>query len=183
MEILCINRLFFILLFFSLHTSLQAKIDEPIKKHYDLVNDPIDVIIVTHPKDKETINACINGIKENCPEVRRIIHVSSERLTDQCQWFDENNFPFGIEDVALAVGRGSKAKGDKFFKGHCRYPGWYFQQLLKLYSPYVIPEISSNVLVVDSDTIFMNPVTFLNESNGGLFCFSNLRAKKVFYFC
>ena len=50
-----INRLFFILLFFSLHTSLQAKIDEPIKKHYDLVNDPIDVIIVTHPKDKETI--------------------------------------------------------------------------------------------------------------------------------
>jgi uncharacterized protein DUF6492 len=170
-----INRLFFILLFFSFHLALQAK---PIKKQYELANDPIDVVIVTHPKDKETLDLCIEGIKENGSNVRRVILVSSEKLTDQCEWYDEKKFPFSLNEVALAIGRGSESKRDQFFKGHCRYPGWYFQQLLKLYSPYVIPGISSNVLVLDSDTIFMNPVEFLNESNGGLFCYSKLRAKR-----
>ncbi len=56
-------------------------------------------------------------------------------------------------------------------------PGWYFQQLLKLYAPFIIPEISSNVLVVDADTVFMNPVEFLNDSLGTLFCVSYKKAK------
>lgn len=171
-------RLLFIFLLLSPHVFLEAKTTRQIKKHYDLADDPIDVVIVTHPKDKETLDLCIEGLKENCENIRRIILVSSEKLTDQCEWFDEKQFPFSIDDVALAIGRGSKKRSELFFKGHCRYPGWYFQQLLKLYSPYVIPGISSNVLVVDSDTIFMNPVKFTNESNGGLFCYSKLRAKK-----
>ena len=42
--------------------------------------------------------------------------------------------------------------------------------MLKLYSPFVIPNISSNILVIDADTVFMNPIEFLNEAHSGLFC-------------
>lgn len=146
-------------------------------KHYELSDEPIDVVIVTHPKDKETLDLCIDGIRENCTMVRRIIVVSSEKLSDKCEWFDEKNFPFSIDDVALAIGKGSKRRSETFFKYHYRPAGWYFQQLAKLYAAYVIPDISSNVLVIDSDTIFLNPVEFLNET-GGLFCFSRLPAKQ-----
>lgn len=172
-----INRFILVFLFLVLHLFLGASENDLMKQRYELTDDPIDVVIVTHPKDKETLDLCVNGIKENCSTVRRVIVVSSEKLTDQCEWFDEKNFPFSIDDVALAIGRGDKTKSEKFFKNHRFSAGWYFQQLLKLYSPYVIPGISSNVLVLDSDTIFFNPVTFLNESGGGLFCFSNLKPR------
>lgn len=148
------------------------------KVHYNLVDDPIDVVIVTHPKDKETLDDCINGIRENCHKVGRIIVVSPLKLTDQAEWFDEKKYPFTVDDMIVAIGKGDKKKGEKYFQYHWRPPGWYLQQLLKLYAPFVIPNISSNVLVVDADTIFMNPVEFLNDSFGGLFCDSHLIAKK-----
>ncbi|HEY5236698.1 MAG TPA: hypothetical protein VIJ14_11010, partial [Rhabdochlamydiaceae bacterium] len=37
------------------------------------------------------------------------------------------------------------------------------QQLMKLYTPYTIPEISSNVLLLDADTVFLNPIEFINS--------------------
>ena len=40
--------------------------------------------------------------------------------------------------------------------------GWYYQQLLKQYAPFVIPKISSNVLILEPDTIFLKQVTFMN---------------------
>lgn len=171
------NRLLLVFLIFYFYGSLQA--EEGISKiHYDLKDDPIDVVFVSHPKDKETLDYCIDGIRENCKQVRRVIVVSSKKLTHKAEWFDEKKFPFGIDDVALAIGRGDKKKSEKFFKHHSRPPGWYFQQLLKLYSPFVIPNISSNVLVIDADTVFMNRVEFLNEAHGGLFCVSHMEPKK-----
>ena len=50
-----------------------------------------------------------------------------------------------------------------------RFFGWYYQQLLKLYALYAIPKISSNVLCLDSDTVFLNPVSFISEEGGSLF--------------
>ena len=147
------------------------------KKHYELTNDPIDVVIVAHAKDKVTLEYCIEGIRENCINLGRIIVVSAARLSDQCEWFDEKNFPFTVNDVVLAIGKEDPIKAKKYFHKHWRPPGWYLQQLLKLYAPFVIPGISPNVLVLDADTVFMNPVNFLNDSNGGLFCPSHLRPK------
>lgn len=151
------------------------------KKVYPLTNDPIDVVIVTHPKDKETLNDCICGIRENCKEVRRVIVVSSEVLTEEAEFFCEDQFPFTIEEIAMAIVRGDKKKRVKFFYGKHRTPGWYFQQCLKLYASLVIPDISPNVLILDSDTCFMNEVKFLNESNGGLFCLSTKRPKPSYF--
>lgn len=169
-----INRL---LILFFVCFNLFVEAGEYPPTHYDLTNDPIDVVFVSHPKDQETLDDCIDGIRKNCSQVRRVIVVSSVKLSDKAEWFDEKNFPFSIDDVALAIGRGDKKKSDSFFRNHNRGPGWYFQQLLKLYSPFIIPDISSNVLIIDADTIFMNPVEFLNEQFGGLFCVSHLRAK------
>jgi hypothetical protein len=39
--------------------------------------------------------------------------------------------------------------------------GWYIQQLLKLYAPFVIPDLMDTFLVVDSDTFFLKPTTFI----------------------
>jgi hypothetical protein len=178
-----LNRMFFLLLTLCSISLAYIEAKPQAKVHYPLIDDPIDVVIVCHPKDKVTLDDCIDGIKENCNKVRRVIIVSSERLTDKAEWFDERQFPFDKKSIAWTISRGDKERAEKFFhKGLHRTPGWYFQQLLKLYSPFMIPGISSNVLILDADTIFMNPVEFLNESFGGLFSYSSAEEAKPAYF-
>lgn len=173
------ERVFF-LLFIVCFSFLAFAEEQRNKIYYELPDEPIDVVIVAHPKDKEVLDYCIDGIRRNCHKIRRIITVSSEKLTNKAEWFNEKKFPFTIDDVALAIGKENKKRSEAFFRRHNRGPGWYLQQLLKLYSAFVIPGISSNVLIVDADVVFLNPVEFLNEKNGGLFCLSQLSAKKLY---
>jgi hypothetical protein len=168
------QHLYCIFFFLYLSAFLHAE-----KIHYQLTNEPIDVVIVCHPKDKNTLEYCIDGIRENCSQIRRVIVVSPVKLTDKCEWFDEKNFPFDKNKVAYVIGKGDKKK-IKRFVNHCSV-GWYFQQLLKLYAPFVIPEISSNVLMIDADTIFMNPVVFLNPLNGAIFCMIASEGKPYYF--
>ena len=108
----------------------------------------IDVVIPAHEKDLDTLKHCIEGVRRNVADVRRIIVVSKEKFTDKAEWFDEALYPFSFKDIGELVERGL---------------GWHLQQLLKLYSPLVIPGISENVLVVDSDTVFLRKVKFFSE--------------------
>jgi hypothetical protein len=170
------RSLFLILFFLCCHLSAYG--EKHHKLNYPLVDDPIDVVIVSHPKDKETLDYCIEGIAENGRGIRRVIVVSGERLSDKAEWFDEKQFPFSLDDVLMTIAKGDRNKGEEFFRHHNRPVGWYLQQLLKLYAAFVIPGISSNVLVIDADTIFMNPVKFLNEGHGGLFGFNTIEPKK-----
>jgi hypothetical protein len=41
--------------------------------------------------------------------------------------------------------------------------GWYYQQLLKLYAQQVIPDLSDEVLILDSDTIFLRETEFFDK--------------------
>ncbi len=136
------------------------------QKKYAFKNDPIDVVIPSTAKDVAILNHCIDGIKKNCKNVRRVIVVSKERLTYNAEWFPEASYPFTKIDVGIALFTGNVEKG-KAFTATAYWGGWYYQQLLKFYAPYVIPGISSNVLVLDSDTIFLRPVTFLNRHKAG----------------
>ena len=138
------------------------------KTEYVFEAEPIDVIIPSTAKDRPILDLCIAGIKNNCPQIRRVIVVSSEKLTDQAEWFDEKLYPFSKEDLALNLCHGDAKKASAFLKEK-RFVGWYLQQLLKLYAPFVIPGISSNVLVLDSDTVFLNPVDFLNKNQAAKF--------------
>lgn len=122
---------------------------------------PIDVVIPSVEKDLLTLDLCIQGIRENGANIRRIIVISKKQLTHQAEWFDEAYYPFSFQDVAVTLAKNTTQKRERV--------GWYYQQLLKLYAPLVIPDISPNVLILDSDAIFLNPVSFLNQNNGGMY--------------
>lgn len=132
--------------------------------------DPIDVVIPCHKKDLITLNLVIDGARRNVKNVRRIIVVSETRLTDQAEWFDESQFPFTKKAIAYEIFSGQPQRAEQFIKqksdNKTQGVGWIFQQFLKLYSIFVIPDISDNVLIIDADTIFMQPITFQDPVTG-----------------
>lgn len=152
------------ILFLSQAIYLEAFLKE--KTIFPFSNELIDVVIPSIEKDLPTLNLCIAGIKKNGRNIRRIIVVSKKRLTDKAEWYSEENFPFSFQDINKYLAKKNFKTKVKKSQNNSR-TGWYYQQLLKLYAPLVIPEISANVLILDSDTIFLNPVSFLNESYAG----------------
>lgn len=115
----------------------------------------IDAVIPAHPKDLETLEYCIKSIKKNVKNIRRIIVVSKSKLTDNAEWFDEALYPFSYPEVAKLVNNINV--------------GWNYQQLLKLYAPLTIPDISDNVLIVDADTVFYKKISFFDKNNRALY--------------
>jgi hypothetical protein len=105
----------------------------------------IDVVIPAHEKDIDTLELCILFIKKNCINIKDVHVVSRKKLTNNAHWIPETRFPFTINDVASRIGVGTKT-------------GWYYQQLLKLYVSKVCN--FNNVLVLDSDTMFLRPTEF-----------------------
>ncbi len=144
---------------FSLFADLE-------KVNYRFSGDPIDVVIPCHVKDSEILEHCLAGIKENIANLRRIIVVSKERITDEAEWFSEEEFPFSLSDVAHYT-NDHDVIGDKLLAKKPYQFTWLYQQLLKLYAPYVIPEISSNILIVDADVIFFKPLSFTTTEGCG----------------
>ncbi len=138
-------------------------------KIYDLqIDDPIDVIIPCTEKDLPTLDLCIQGIRNFGSNIRRIIVISSAPLTQHAEWFDESLFPFSKFDIALAM-FGHSRQATEYMNSAKTRIGWIYQQFLKLYSSFVIPDISSNVLSLDADTIFLRSVSFMNKQGGAAF--------------
>ncbi|MBS0654116.1 MAG: hypothetical protein JSR39_11400 [Verrucomicrobia bacterium] len=138
------------------------------KARYRFSADPIDVIIPCTKKDLVTLNDCIQSIRSYGKGIRNIYVISAQPLTDQATWIDEAIFPFTKEDVAFQLCREDKEATLEFLTAPSRV-GWYYQQLLKYYAPFVVPDISSNVLILDSDTVFLEPVEFLTAEGAGLY--------------
>lgn len=109
----------------------------------------IDVVIPAHEKDLKTLDYVIAAIKRNGANIRRVIVVSKEKFTDQAEWFDEALYPFSYQEISDILG------GQRV--------GWHYQQLLKLYTAFVIPNISENILILDADTVFYRPVKFFSD--------------------
>lgn len=161
---------FLSLIFFSiLQFSALTRLESFERVVYPLTNEPVDVVFPTAAKDIVTLDLAIEGIKKNCKNLRRVIVVSSERLTDNAEWFDEKYYPFTKYDVALYLNQMDEARATKYMNRYHSRVGWYFAQLLKMYAVIVIPGISSNAVIIDSDTIFMNPVEFVQENGDGLY--------------
>eukprot|EP00039_Didymoeca_costata_P019009 m.335890 g.335890 ORF g.335890 m.335890 type:complete len:413 (-) comp17701_c0_seq1:2363-3601(-) len=74
------------------------------------------------------------------------------KLPDNVIIYPETNYEFKIHDMKL---NGKKS-------------GWNFQQALKLYTTRTIKEIRDNVLVIDSDTVWMWPTTFFDDEGRAL---------------
>ena len=161
------NHLAIIILLIISSTCLSDKIKEQVLNDSSIENtfDPIDVVIPAHKKDLKTLDMVITGIKKNGKNIRRIIVVSKRPYTNKAEWFDEASYPFSKNDVLETIIQYIlDGKQIKF-----RRLGWIYQQFLKLYAPLVIPDISPNVLVLDADTIFLNPVEFIDKQGYALY--------------
>jgi hypothetical protein len=155
-----------IIRYFLIFCAIFIYADPPAKITYAFLDEPIDVVIPCIRKDLYALEHCIEGIKKNGKNIRRIIVVSPEPFSDSAEWFDENLFPFSKKDLAVEIFHGDEWLAEEFLQAPRSRIGWIFQQFLKLYAPLVIPGISSNVLILDSDMVFLNPTEFQNELGG-----------------
>lgn len=137
-------------------------------KQFIFPKEPIDVIIPCTEKDVETLNFCIEGITSHGFGVRRVIVVSQTKLSDRAEWVAESAFPFSKAEIAFEIFQ-DQEKARVYQNNSRNRLGWIYQQLLKFYAPLIIDKISSNVLILDADTIFLHPVSFLQENGAGCF--------------
>jgi hypothetical protein len=117
-----------------------------------------DVVIPVGPKDISVIHKQLEYTKKNIVGRRTIYIVSSVFRNDieGVIFVPESVFPFSLSDVAKRHGKSDRN-------------GWYLQQLLKLYAGLYIPGILPHYLVLDSDTFFIKPTTFMDADNKPLF--------------
>ena len=111
-----------------------------------------DIVIPVGPNDISVIENQITYTKKNVIGYRNIyiIHCDPTIKIEGCIIIPESIFPFSIQTVAD-------------YHGKLERNGWYLQQLLKLYAGFVIPDILSKYLVIDSDTFFLKPTTFIQD--------------------
>jgi FkbM family methyltransferase len=112
-----------------------------------------DIVIPVGPNDIEQLNKQIVYTKKNILGYRNIYIISYDPSVtiDGCITIPETIFPFSINTVAKYHGKLSRN-------------GWYLQQLLKLYAGFVIEGIMDKYLVIDSDTYFLKPTTFIQDN-------------------
>lgn len=117
----------------------------------------IDILIPTISKDFDLLKEVIAAVKKNVGHtINKIFIVSrnEQLITDFCK---EHGYVFIDELSVLGYG-----KNEITYKvGDLDRSGWMFQQLLKL-SGEKFAEME-NYLVVDSDTILINPHSFIED--------------------
>ncbi len=114
----------------------------------------IDIIIPYHPKDEYTIKPCIDSLSL-IKNVKNVYVISKHKFEyKDVKWVSEDLFPFKKDDICKI---NTSIKSDR--------AGWYLQQLLKMYALQVIEGISDNILLIDSDVIFLKEVNLINNDN------------------
>ena len=140
-----------------------------ISKLKELKNlENLDIVIPVGPNDKSIIEKQIKYTKKNIIGYRNIYLISydSTLTIDGCITINENIFPFNMDTVAKHHGK-------------LQRNGWYLQQLLKLYAGKIIPNILEKYLVIDCDTFFLKPTTFV-ETNKCLYNYGSEYNKPYF---
>ena len=115
----------------------------------------IDVVIPYHYKDSTVLEKAIISAKKNVIGCRRIYIIGNKTPEFDynkydVQYIPEETFPFKMSDV------------NKNIKS--LYQGWYLQQMLKLCAFLCIPTLSENYLILDSDTIILKKIGFIDKN-------------------
>jgi SAM-dependent methyltransferase/beta-galactosidase beta subunit len=117
-----------------------------------------DFIFFAHEKDFLTLKISINYIKRNISSLNRIFVVSKKDPSiEGSVYISEERYSDHVDIVKIY---------DRFKLNQSKFSyrcGWIYQQILKLLSAQVIPELTDSYVVVDSDTIFLNDVSFSEE--------------------
>lgn len=121
-----------------------------------------DIVISLGPSDLSIINKQIEFTRKNVIGYRNIyiIAFNDGISIDGCIMISEKQFPFSMDTIAEYHGRNYRN-------------GWYLQQLLKLYAGFVIPGIMEKYLVIDADTCFIRPTTFIDDTGKCLYNYSD----------
>lgn len=154
---MCIVHILPVFLIFSLYSNW---FDE--QKTFPVKPDPVDVVIACHEKDIVILPLCIKNVRLYVKNVRRVIVVSEKQFTQEAEWFDESCMPFSKKSIAEEFS--SIDPNFKQDQAKIKRVGWYFKQIMNFYAAFVIPEISSNLLILDADTVFLKPVDFVDEN-------------------
>lgn len=111
-----------------------------------------DVVVPVGPNDTTVIVNQLEYTKKNIIGYRNIYLIAYDPTlsVEGCITIPETIFPFSKETVETIHGKMERN-------------GWYLQQLLKLYAGLVIPDILERYLVIDSDTFFLKPTTFVKD--------------------
>ena len=117
------------------------------------LNNMFDIVIPVGPNDNDIIYKQIEYTKKNIIGYRNIylICYNPNIIINGCITIDEKKFPFSVETISKIHGQLDRN-------------GWYLQQLLKLYSSIIIPEMLERYLVIDSDTFFLKPTIFIRNN-------------------
>tara|TARA_B100000787_G_C16176693_1_gene289425 strand:+ start:827 stop:1705 length:879 start_codon:yes stop_codon:yes gene_type:complete len=117
-----------------------------------------DIVISSCKKDEFVLQKAIESIKKYIKGYRRIIVVSNEKLTDTdgVEWFDEKQYPFTVKDMYDYM--------DKLVPDEKRRRKVsYINQLIKLYAHKVIPDLLDDILIYDSDIVFIKETFFFED--------------------
>lgn len=116
-----------------------------------MADQRIDALIPLGPNDGMLAELCVRSVRTFIHGLRTIYIVSpTDPGIPGTVFIPESVFPFTMADVREIVQISGRA-------------GWYLQQLLKFYFPLVRPDCLDKILVVDADTLFMNPVRFVED--------------------
>jgi hypothetical protein len=165
--------------FSSLRSELIPAVEAPPppeKVVYPLSSSPLDVVIYASDKHLQTLELCIDSIRAYGKNIGRIVVISEKNLSLKAEWFDEKEFPFSKQSILDEIFRSDPTEKRRYPYLPRNQLQPIFSRLLRLYAPFVIPDLSSNVLIVEPDVIFLGSIDFMNEQGEPLF---NPRGKYV----
>jgi uncharacterized short protein YbdD (DUF466 family) len=113
-----------------------------------------DIVIPVGPKDEELVRNNIKCNKKNIVGYRNIYLISAikDLTIDGCKViYEDNVVPFKKDYIVKKHGKNEQ------------WNGWYYQQLIKLYVGFFIPELLDYYLVVDCDTFFIRKTEFFEK--------------------
>jgi len=124
-------------------------------KNHNLLSQCMDILIPYSEKDYTTFiqNGGLKSILKFVHDIR-FVYIVSKSCSSFKQFLLPNNKIKWINESTLNFLKGKKIKN-----------GWWLQQLIKLMVPTEIKGICDNVLVMDSDVIFLKDIFFIEKNN------------------
>ena len=112
-----------------------------------------DIIIPLGPNELPNIHKHLLYTRQNVIGFRNIYIICCDPsvVIEGCIMVSEDSFVFKKTDVAEVFEK---------YHGKNNRNSWYYQQLLKLYAGFVIPDILDHYLVIDADLYFLKPTEF-----------------------
>lgn len=133
------------------------------KISYSLSSEQIDVVIYATEKHLPTLDLCIENLRNYGENIGRIFVISSKPLSEKGEWIDESIFPFSKDSLLNEIFFDNIIDRRRYAYQPRSQLQQLYGELIKLYAPLVIPNISSNVLLVDPQAIFLNHVDFMTK--------------------